>query len=89
MYTQATPLLTKNFKALIKPLEKKESTDRTWQDGGLSSPKIESLQFLTDEYNDLEKFPTTVRQKLSKLGEELSGLSVKIEEIYKAMEALQ
>ena len=62
----------------------------TWQDGGPSSPEIErGLQFLSDEYDDLQNFHTTVKQKLSKLGEELSGLSVKIEEIYKAMEALQ
>ena len=51
--------------------------------------KLKACSFLVTKYNDLEKFPTTVRQKLSKLGEELSGLSVKIEEIYKAMEALQ
>ena len=86
VYALATPLLTKNFTALTEPLEKKESTDRTWQHGGPSSPEIESsLQFLSDEYDDLQNFHTTVKQELSKLREELSGLSVKIEEIYKAM----
>ena len=62
----------------------------TWQDGGPSSPEIErGLQFLSDEYDDLQNFHTTVKQKLSKLGEELSHISVKIEEISNAVEAVQ
>ena len=44
---------TKDFKALKELLEKKESTDNTEQDGGPSLPEIEnSLQFLSDEYDD-------------------------------------
>ena len=34
--------LTKDFKALLKLQEKKESTDKTGQDGGLSLPEIEN-----------------------------------------------
>ena len=46
--------LTKDFKELLM---KKESTARTKQDGGSSSPNYELeniVQFLSDEYGDLQ-----------------------------------
>ena len=82
--------VTKDFKALKELLERKELLDRTGQDGGPSSPETEnSLQFLSDEYYDLQNFNTAVKQKLSKLSEDLLDVSVKIKEISHAVEALQ
>ena len=66
--------------------------NKTGQDGGPSSPHDEienSLQFLSDEYDDMQKFNTAINQELSRLGKELSNLSVRIEEISVAVEALQ
>ena len=83
-------VLIKNFKTMKDLLENKESTDKTGQDGSPSSPEIEnSFQFLSDEYDDLQNLNTAIKQKLSKLGKELSDISVKIEEISNAVEALQ
>ena len=82
--------LTKGFKALKELLEKKESTDKTGPDGGPPSPENEnSLQFPSDEYDDLPNLNTAAKQILSKLGKELSDISVKIEETSNAVEALQ
>ena len=56
--------LTKDFKALKEFLEKKESTDKTGQDSGPSSPETEnSFQFLDDEYDDLQIINTAAKQK--------------------------
>ena len=77
--------LTKDFNELKDLLEKKETTARARQDGGSSSPNRElqhSQQFLSDEYDDMQG-------KLSKLGTDLLNLSVKVNEITDAVEALQ
>ena len=82
--------LTKHFKALKELLEKKELTDKTGQDGGPSSPENEiCLQFLSDEYDDLQNLNTAAKQKLSKFDKMLSDISVKIKEISNPVEALQ
>lgn len=47
------------------------------------------LQFLSDEYDDLQNLNTAAKQKLSKLDKMLSDISVKIEEISNPVEALQ
>ena len=55
--------LTKGFKALKELLEKKESTDKTGPDGGPPSPENEnSLQFPSDEYDDLQNLNTAAKQ---------------------------
>ena len=60
--------LTKDFKALKELLEKKDSTDKTGQDGGPSSSEIEiSFQFLSDEYDDLQNLCTAAKQNCPNL----------------------
>ena len=51
-------------KKLKELLEKKQSTDKTGQDGSPSSPETEnSFQFLDDEYDDLQIINTAAKQK--------------------------
>lgn len=80
--------LTKDFKELLM---KKESTARTRQDGGSSSPNYELeniVQFLSDEYGDLQDSHSATLCKLSKLGKDLSDISAKVKEISDAVEVL-
>ena len=84
--------LTKEFQELKELLEKKELTARARKDGGPSSPNHEvenSLQFLSDEYDDMQVSHSAIQGKLSKLGKDLSNLSAKVNEISDALEALQ
>ena len=81
--------LTKELKELLM---KKESTARTSQDGGSSSPNHElesSIQFLSDEYDDLQDSHSATLRKFSKLGKDLSDISAKVMEVSTAAEALQ
>ena len=56
--------LSEDFKVLKELLKKKESTEQAGQDGGPSLPEIKnSLQFLGDDYDDLQNLNTAAKQK--------------------------
>lgn len=78
--------LNKDFKELKEQLMQKESTVRTRQDGGSSSTSQElenSVQFLSDEYGDLQDSNSATQFKLSKLGKDLSDISAKVTTLWK------
>ena len=48
-----------------------------------------NVQFLSDEYDDMQVSHSAIQGKLSKLGKDLSNLSVTVKEISDTLEALQ
>ena len=70
--------LTKDFNALKELLEMEESTCKTGQDGGPSSPETENrFQFLGDECDDLQIINTAAKQNLAVLTLQFDDVTVK------------
>ena len=79
--------LTSDFQALLARLDAAESRRSDGRQEKIEATK--TLEFLSDEYDDLKQFQRAARQELDRLSNELSGLTKKVYEMSDAIDEFQ
>ena len=79
--------LTSEFNALVARLD---AAERKQSNGRLQGIKVvQSIQYLSDEYDDVKKFQRAARQELARLSNNLLGLTKKVHELSDAIGEFQ